>query len=91
MFLLPSNVSSAGWNINFTVPSRASSFSFIILAAVSNIAAWKSCPQVCAVLPVGHANSSPLSSAIGSASISARNNNTLPPFPIVAVTPYPQS
>ena len=87
IFLLPSNVSSAGWNINFTVPSNSSSFSFNILAAVSNIAAWKSCPQVCAVFPVGQANSSPLSSPIGSASISARSNNTFPPFPRVAVTP----
>ena len=92
IFLLPSNVSSAGWNINLTVPSSISSFSFNIFAAVRSIAAWKSWPQVCAAFPVGQANSSPLCSGIGSASISARSKSTFPPpFPKTAVIPYPHS
>ena len=87
IFLLPSKVSSAGWNMNLIVPSSVSSFSFSIFAAVRSIAAWKSCPHVCASFPVGHANSSPLSSGIGSASISALRRRTFPPLPSVAVTP----
>ena len=90
MSLAPSKVSSAGWNMSLTVPCRLASFSLSIFAAVSSMAAWKSWPQVCASVPVGQAKGSPLSSGMGSASMSARSRMTLPPCPMVALTPWPQ-
>ena len=39
--------SSAGWNINLTVPASSFWWLFSILATVSSIPVWPSCPQAC--------------------------------------------
>ena len=91
MSLAPSKVSSAGWNMSLTVPLSSPSFSLSMRAAVRSIAAWKSWPQAWACSPSGQAKGSPLSSGMGSASMSARSRMTGEPAPKVATTPWPQS
>ena len=68
----PKKASSFGWNINLTLPSNSSTFSFSICAAPNNIAVCISCPQLCAAF-VLDANSKTFSSFIDNASISARS------------------
>ena len=85
----PSNVSSAGWNMKRTVPFSDASSCLSSLAALSSMAAWKSCPQACALSPVGQAKGSPLISGMGSASMSARSSSTGLPLPTSARTPCP--
>ena len=89
----PLKISSAGSNTIFTLPSNSSSCSFNIRAAVNSIAELRSCPQVCASVPVGQANGSPLRSSIGNASMSAFKRMTFPFvfLPTIATTPCPHS
>ena len=77
----PRKVSSPGWNNNLTTPGSSSSYAFKIFAAPRRIVACRSCPHPC-IQPFFDANSSPVSSSTGSASISLLRRKHLSPFPI---------
>lgn len=68
----PPTVSSAGWNSRRTVPDRLSRISQSSRAAPSSMAACASCPQACIMPGCSEAKGRPVSSWMGSASISAR-------------------
>ena len=64
--------SSAAWKISRT-PTGSSGAAASADAAPSSIAVWASCPQACATFGTVEAYGAPVRSAIGSASMSARN------------------
>ena len=80
----PGASSSACWKMNRTSPSNSRPLSS--RAAPSSIAVCPSCPHACIAPGRSDANSTPLSSSIGSASMSARSATTGPPLPIRAIT-----
>src|SRR4051795_5083180 len=86
----PGAISSAGWKTNRTSPpGSASGSSLSTRAAPSSIAVWPSWPQACMTPGFSEANSTPLCSSIGSASMSARSATTGPGRPVsrCATTP----
>ena len=74
----PWKPSSPGWNIPTTVPHSRSRTSLNTRRAPHSIATCESWPHECAAPATVLANSRPVSSRIGSASMSARNNTVGP-------------
>ncbi|CDN41596.1 hypothetical protein BN871_AI_01070 [Paenibacillus sp. P22] len=85
----PVAFSSAGWNSRRTVPGSSASRSLSRSAAPIAAAVWKSWPQACILPGCSEAYGNPVSSWIGSASISARTATTGPSRrpPISAMRP----
>ena len=81
-------VSSAGWKISATLPAKLR-VSARYFAAPNSIVVWPSWPQACILPGTSEACSAPVSSSIGSASMSARRPVTGPaPCPsTIATTP----
>ncbi len=81
--------SSEGWKISRTEPCSCVFTSQSIRTAPSSMAMWPSCPQACMTPRCREENGSPVSSAIGSASMSARRATRRPGSPpaMSAMTP----
>ena len=73
--------SSAGWNTRRTSPARRSRLAWSTVAAPRSMAAWQSWPQACMRPGESEENGSPVSSATGSASMSARSSTRLRAVP----------
>ena len=73
MCLAPPKPSSPGWNAKRMVPRSASRCDTKTRAAPTSIATCASCPHACIAPSIVLAKSRPVSSGIGSASMSARN------------------
>ena len=78
MYRAPWNPSSPGWNMNSTRPASRSRRWASTRAAEASIATWVSCPQACMIPSTSEANASPVSSGIGSASMSPRSSTVGP-------------
>ena len=72
--------SSPGWNMNNTRPARSSRRALRSRAALDSIAVWVSCPHACMQPSTCDANSRPVSSGIGNASMSPRSRIVGPGF-----------
>ena len=72
MYWAPWWPSSPGWNMNRTLPARSACRDESSFAAVTSIVVCRSWPHACMVSSRGDAKSSPVSSCIGSASMSPR-------------------
>ena len=77
-FAPPGCTSSACWKISFTEPLNSSRMPHSTFATPSRQAVCMSCPQACMTLGVSLAKGRPVSSGIGSASMSARRATHLP-------------
>ena len=78
----PGGRSSAGWKRNRSSPLSSPARAASSCAAPSSIAVWPSCPQACMTPSRSEANSTPLSSWIGSASMSERSARVRPGRPV---------
>ena len=89
--LAPPGPSSAGWKTNTTVPARRAFSRSRTAAAPSAMAMWASWPQACMQPGWVEAKASPVSSAIGRASMSARIIRVGPGLPVrrSPTTPVP--
>ena len=85
----PSSSSSAGWNTSATRPARNGASSWRTAAAPSRVAVWMSCPQACILPGTVEAKGRPVSSPIGSASMSARMASVGPGRPPSMVPTIP--
>ena len=90
MTLPPPPPSSAGWKMNFTVPPSRSLIPDSAWAAPTSMLVCPSWPQACILPSVSEAKGRPVSSRIGSASMSARSATVGPsPSPSsVATMPF---
>ncbi len=73
--------SSPGWNRNRTRPASSPRRATSSRAAPTSMAVWASCPHECMTPSCSEAKSSPVSSGIGSASMSARSSTVGPGSP----------
>ena len=78
MYRAPWWPSSPGWNMKATRPARRPAAPASSLAAPASIATWVSWPQACMASSSRLANSSPVSSCIGRASMSPRSSTVGP-------------
>ena len=78
MNLAPCQPSSPGWNMNSTVPASDSRRAHRMRAAEASIAVCVSWPQACIVFSTPDLNGRPVSSGIGSASMSPRSSTVRP-------------
>ena len=81
--------SSPGWNMNSTRPGISSRRADSSRAAPASIATCVSCPQACIVPSLRELKSSPVSSGIGSASMSPRSSTVGPGLPPVSRAAIP--